>query len=211
MADALRDELLSVPGIAGAEVESDEGIAGVRVQLAEGADADAVGLAVRRILSDHGMRPAPVEPGEEGLGPPPPPGAPGSVVSFPLVGEHAKSHKAGAAAMVGEAALEGVGVEETPQGISVSVRCSDGRSADRVLDESGIEGMDEAIVGAVAALLDIDQVLLVRVSEVALGEHKVVTVLLSAGEKSLTGSAILRGGRAYATARATWIALSQTG
>ena len=48
MADALQDELLAVPGIAGAEVESDSGVAGVRVQLAVGADADAVGAAVRR-------------------------------------------------------------------------------------------------------------------------------------------------------------------
>ena len=92
MADALQEELLSVPGVAGAEVESDEGMAGVRVQLAEGADAEAVGAAVRRILSSHGMRPAAADRVEPVAGPPPPPGAPGSIVTFPLVGEHAREN-----------------------------------------------------------------------------------------------------------------------
>ena len=62
MPAALQDDLMAVPGIAGAEVESESGLAGVRVQLAMGADADSVGVAVRRILAEHGMRPAPTEP-----------------------------------------------------------------------------------------------------------------------------------------------------
>ncbi|MGA9597272.1 MAG: hypothetical protein WBV06_14020, partial [Acidimicrobiia bacterium] len=85
---ALQQELLAVPGIAGAEIEDEHGIAGVRVQLAEGADASAVGAAVRRILREHGMRATAGERDSEHGGPPPPPGA-GSVVDFPVVGSYA--------------------------------------------------------------------------------------------------------------------------
>lgn len=208
MAEALQEELLAVPGIAGAEVESEEGVAGVRVQLAEGADAETVGAEVRRILAQHGMRPFPDDPGEHGVeGPPPPPGAPGSVVSFPLVGEHARSDESVVPDVVAEATLEGVAVEETPDGMSVLVRLSDGRRAERALDDAGAIGLDEAILGAVAELWDQEQVSLVQVSEAKLGEHTVVTVLIAAEGRELTGATIQRGGRAYAVARASWIAL----
>jgi len=57
LADSLQDELLSIPGIAGAELEgSDDHPMGVRVQLATGADPGQVGEAVQRVLASHGMR-----------------------------------------------------------------------------------------------------------------------------------------------------------
>jgi hypothetical protein len=150
MAEALRDELMSVPGIAGAEVDNDQGVAGVRVQLAVGADPEEVGAEVRRILSDHGMRPA-EEPQEEPVtGPPPPPGAPGSVVSFPLVGEHARQ-KAPAADTSGELLLESVAIEETPDGVAVLVRAANGANAGSAL-ESGLDDLDAAVVAAVGEL-----------------------------------------------------------
>ena len=202
MAEVLREELLTVPGIAGAAIESDGGVAGVRVQLAEGADADAVGAAVRRILSSHGMRPVLADP--EDL---PPPEAAGSVVSFPLVGEHVRPDEP---EMLIEAGLESVALEETPQGIAVAVRSSDGRRADRIL-EAGVAGMDDAVVAAVAQLLEHDRVELIALSEVVLGSETVVTVLLDSGRRQLTGAAVQHGGRPYAVAKATWIALSQSG
>ncbi len=208
MAAALQDELLAVPGIAGAEVESDRGFAGVRVQLATGADADAVGIAVRRILAEHGMRPVPAE-GEDGSeGPPPPPGAPGSVVSFPRVGEHAAPAGGVDATEMVARRLESVAVEETPDGISVLVRSSDGRRSDRML-ELGIGGMDAAVVDAVAELADERDVSLAGVSESELAGYTVVTVLVAVGEnRHASGAAVQQGGRAYAVARATWVALS---
>lgn len=206
MAEALREELLAVPGIAGAEVESDQGVAGVRVQLAVGADPDEVGAAVRRILADHGMRPAKAEPGDPG-GPPPPPGAPGSVVSFPLVGEHAI---AGAAAEpeTAEIRLESVSVEETPEGISVTIRATDGAHTVRTLD-SGLSGMDEAVVAAVAELTGTPDAALVEASEARLGERTVITVLVALDEATeVSGAAVQMGGRAFAVARAAWVALT---
>jgi len=57
LANLLHDELLAIPGIAGAELEGAvEHPAGVRVQLAVGADADMVGREVQRVLAAHGMR-----------------------------------------------------------------------------------------------------------------------------------------------------------
>ena len=208
MAEALREELLAVPGIAGAEVESDQGVAGVRVQLAVGANPDEVGAAVRRILAQHGMRPATTEPGESGEdGPPPPPGAPGSVVSFPLVGEHAVLQEdADPASAVDR--LESVSVEETPEGISIAVRSTSGSRAGSMLDD-GIAGIDAAVVAAVAELTETATASLVDVSEARLGELVVITVLLSLGETDqVSGSAIQSGGRAYAVARASWVALT---
>jgi hypothetical protein len=208
MAEVLRNELLAVPGIAGAEVESDQGVAGVRIQLAVGADADEVGAAVRRILALHGMRSTDVDAAESGTdGPPPPPGAPGSVVSFPLVGEHAVADQVAEGEAV-ESRLESVSVEETPDGISVSIRSSDGSRAGRMLN-AGVAEMDDAVVAAVAELTENPEAALVDLSEAELGGHTVMTVLLSLdGVTQVTGSAIQLGGRAYAVARAAWIALT---
>lgn len=208
MAEALREELLAVPGIAGAEVESDQGVAGVRVQLAVGADPDEVGAAVRRILAQHGMRPAITEPREVGGDvPPPPPGAPGSVVSFPLVGEHAIAQEDAEPDSAVER-LESVSVEETPDGISIAVRSTSGTRAGGTL-EDGVVGIDAAIVAAVAELTENAPVSLVDISEIRLGEQVVITVLLALREgDQVSGSAIQSGGRAYAVARATWVALT---
>jgi hypothetical protein len=215
MAEALRDELLSVPGIAGAEVDTDQGVAGVRVQLAVGADAEEVGAAVRRILTDHGMRPADEsagesagEPAEEAVtGPPPPPGAPGSVVSFPLVGEHARTQPTAGEA-VGEVRLESVAIEETPEGVVVLVRSADGSRASSTL-ESGLAEMDGAVVAVVAELIGAGPVTLVDVLEETVDELVVLTVLVGSGEgPPQAGAAVQLGGRAYAIARATWAALT---
>lgn len=53
----LREELLALDGIAAAELDGDHTTpSGVRVRLAPGADPDAVGRDVQRILAAHGMR-----------------------------------------------------------------------------------------------------------------------------------------------------------
>lgn len=53
---SLRDDLLSIPGVEGAEVEgSPDKPAGLRIRIAEGADQRAVGSAIRRVLTSHGL------------------------------------------------------------------------------------------------------------------------------------------------------------
>ena len=57
LADSLRSELMSIAGIASAELDGGEDAPqGVRVQLAAGADAESVGREVQRVLANHGMR-----------------------------------------------------------------------------------------------------------------------------------------------------------
>jgi len=219
MADALRNELLTVPGIAGAEVDDSGGVAGVRVQLAAGADAETVGVAVRRILISHGMRPsttstkdggdaAPEDvPGEEETpvaGPPPPPGAPGSVVSFPLVGEHALAESTTDPVP----ALESVAVEERQDGVSVHVRTTAGARTVRTVDPSGSD-MDVSVAAAVAELVGNPEAELLGTAESEIAAHTILTVLMGVGDDRLSGSAVQRGGRAFAMARAVWAALER--
>jgi hypothetical protein len=227
MANALRDELLAVPGIAGAEVETGEGVAGVRVQLALGADAAEVGTAVRQILIQHGMRPA-EEIEEVAAGPPPPPGAPGSVVSFPLVGEHAKTEAASfdedvpapeemiPAGEESEAlapdtgtpqSLGSVAVEETSAGLKVVVRLSGGEAAE-VAVNSGLAGLDASVAEGVANLIGAAPVQLIDVQETTANDSTVLTVFLTTVDQGdVVGAAIQTGGRAFAVARAVWAAL----
>lgn len=56
VANSLRDDLLGIPGVEGAEVEgSTDAPAGLRIRIAEGADQQAVGGAIRRVLGSHGL------------------------------------------------------------------------------------------------------------------------------------------------------------
>lgn len=53
---SLQDDLLAIPGVEGAEVEgSGDRPAGLRIRIAEGADQQAVGSAIRRVLTEHGL------------------------------------------------------------------------------------------------------------------------------------------------------------
>lgn len=61
----LREQLLAIDGIAAADLDGDHtSPAGVRVRLAPGADADAVGREVQRVLAEHGMRSHMTEPSD---------------------------------------------------------------------------------------------------------------------------------------------------
>jgi hypothetical protein len=56
VASSLQDDLLGIPGVEGVEVDgSNDAPAGLRIRIAQGADQDAVGGAIRRVLSAHGL------------------------------------------------------------------------------------------------------------------------------------------------------------
>lgn len=79
---SIREELLSVPGVAGAEFDGDPVVPeGVRVRLTPGADADDVGREVKRVLADHGMR-SHVTPQAVAPRRPPPPPEPRTVINL---------------------------------------------------------------------------------------------------------------------------------
>lgn len=55
-ARSLQDDLMDIPGVEGADVEgSGDTPAGLRIRIAEGADQQAVGGAIRRVLTAHGL------------------------------------------------------------------------------------------------------------------------------------------------------------
>jgi hypothetical protein len=70
-ARSLQDDLMDIPGVEGADVEgSGETPAGLRIRIAEGADQQAVGGAIRRVLTAHGLGTdthLPGEPSEESV------------------------------------------------------------------------------------------------------------------------------------------------
>lgn len=211
MADALREELMRIPGIAGAEVEGDSGVAGVRVQLTPDADPDRVGAEVRRILANHGMRSA-IEAGPDGSpsGPPPPPGVPGSVVSFPRprrepVSSAVESSATGptARAEPEPGGLESVAVEEAAHGMVVRIRTRRGDTAEHSIGRSG--GLDGGIIAAVSNLRG-GEAELVEVLENTVDGAAVMTVVLEVRGSRFAGAAVQTGGRAFAVARAAWAA-----
>lgn len=64
---SLQDDLLDIPGVEGAEVDgSGDAPAGLRIRIAQGANQEAVGGAIRRVLSAHGLGTDTQLPGEAG-------------------------------------------------------------------------------------------------------------------------------------------------
>jgi hypothetical protein len=244
VADSLRDELLSIPGIEEAELEGDaETPAGVRVRLSADADTDSVGEEVRRVLATYGMR-SHVTTAAEPASPPPPPGAPASVVTLPGVSVAPPPAAFGDAQPVtGVAApdevitepqapaepvpaeppapavatppvalrrLHSAAVEEGRAGVTVRVSADDGAVAERRA-RPGEAGLDEAVVSATAELVDGSAAppLLIEVVEQEVAGTPLMTVVLELADGArCAGSAVADGGRVYAIAHATWLALS---
>jgi hypothetical protein len=83
-ARSLQEDLLSIPGVEGAEVEgSSDRPAGLRIRIAEGADQRAVGGAIRRVLTSHGLGTDTRLPGESNADASPPQIAPVTAIGSP--------------------------------------------------------------------------------------------------------------------------------
>jgi hypothetical protein len=215
----LRNELLSIAGIASAELEgAEDAPQGVRVQLAAGADAESVGREVQRILASHGMRshrpneqvvadtfddgqgataPAQAPAAVAGFhqpGPPPPPGAEGNggaVFRLPGVTQpEVEPHRE---------------LEPIRSGIAVRVVAGDSSVIRQVGSSS--DGMDAAIVGAITELLGLESEL-IAVQRGEAGDALIVTVLVEVvGVGRQVGSAVITAGETFAVGQAAWQAL----
>ncbi len=223
---SLRDSLQAVAGVAGAEVDVTDGTpTGVRIRLDPDADPDAVGEQVQQVLSTHGIRarlggaeaaaPPPAEP-RRAAGPPPPPGA-GAVLALadaegarrgavPVAFDHGEP--VAELPPVAGASLAGVAVEETRDGVVVTVTAADGRrEARRARWSDG--GLEDAVVAAVAALAGQDSPpALVGTREIEIeGSEAVVVMLERLDGRRLAGAAVVEAGAPFALARAVWAAL----
>jgi hypothetical protein len=185
----------------------------VRVQLARGADRRAIAEAVQRLLEAHGLRsrvapdrrqpgpdtpPAPpVEPPRPTSSSTPPPGPPG--VNAESSGRPVLPTVSGG--------IEAITVSETPEGVLVVVVADGGRTASRRARRT--EGaLDEAIVGAVAELIDPDApppgLRAVEYSE----SFPAITVFLEGSDGRIrAGVAMVAASHPFALAQAAWAAL----
>lgn len=70
--NSLQDDLLGIPGVEGAEIDgAQDSPQGLRIRITEGADQEAVGGAIRRVLSAHGLGTDTQLPGERSQVPTP--------------------------------------------------------------------------------------------------------------------------------------------
>ncbi|MEA3510859.1 MAG: hypothetical protein U9R51_05435 [Actinomycetota bacterium] len=182
----LRDDLLSVPGVAGAHLDGNAMAPnGVRVQLAPGVDAAVVGDEVQRVLSLHGLR---------------------SELSE-RVPDYDSIEVPVAQAASPDVSLSSVGVAEGRDGVVVEALADDVAVSVRAAGTSG-PALDQAVVSAVAQLAGATSTPLIRSVDVHdIGGASVVTVVIDEDGERLVGSAIMEGGRAYALGRAVWAAL----
>jgi hypothetical protein len=235
IAESLRDELLSVVGVASAEVDAEgDTPSGVRVRLLPDADAQQVGLEVQRVLASHGMRSRVASDGEALPIPtaapppvPPRPSAPPPVPEVaPVVADEIPAVEPAAAPPDGEPAagstsspqaapdaggrpeLASLAFEESADGVSITAVASDGRRFTRRAGAVTDEAVSEAVVAAVGALAEGKPQRLMWVHSEAIEGTQVVAVLIERSDGTrLAGASVVRAAKAYAVARATWAAL----
>lgn len=186
--DTLRGELLALSGVADAEVDSTSTPPDVRVHLAPGADPRAVGVQVQRVLASHGLRSRMAD---------------GMVVAPPEASSPAPPAPQATAA----GGIVQVTVDETAEGVTVTVSTADGRSETHP-GEPSEQGIAQAAVAAVGKLATGASARLVWMSTAEAEGTTVVSVLLERTDGArLAGAATVRGSLAHAVARASWNAL----
>lgn len=229
-AENLREELMSLDGVAGAEVdESQDSPSGVRVRLEPDADARIVGVEVQRVLASHGMRsritgdeeaepegdaqPEPptevaaaVVPEEPAEPLPVPPSVPPPPLEPPPIGVPEPPGEA-PPSVGAEPGLASLAVEESAEGVTVIAAATDGRTLTQASGPSE-EGLLDAVVSAVGALAEGESPGLISVVFSDANDAEVVTVVAERSDGStVAGAAVVRVGRPFAVARATWSAL----
>ena len=187
-----------MPGVAAADLSAADGRpTQVAVTLSPAADPVVVGAAVQRVLAAHGMGSRLVN----GSSPPP------DHVAQPVIEEAPESVELAPSATEAIGDLASLTVEESPGEVLVVATATDGRRYSRVTREGG-EAMSAAVVAAVGALFLGRAPRLLAVSYQESDGVEVVTVVLQRRDGTrAAGAAVVRSGRPYAVARATWAAL----
>jgi len=222
----LRDELRAIPGVADAAVDDVAGEpSDVRVRLRPDADPARVGIEIQRILASHGMRsrvagrPAPfvdapvgLPTPEPGLGPDSMPGAPSPPLDrvddpdAPVpVGEFGPPPRA---AEDDRPVLASLALEESAEQVVVTAVASNGMRFTRRAADTTDAALSAAVAAAVGALAEGRPQRLLWVSTETVDGSEVVTVVLEKVDGGrVAGAAVVRAGKAFAVARATFAAL----
>lgn len=105
-------------------------------------------------------------------------------------------------------ALASLSFDESPAGVIVTAVADDGQRFSRRAAEPTDEAVSAAVVAAVGALAEGRPQRLVWVSAVMVDDSEVVTVVVERSDGTrVAGAAIVRAAKAYAVARATYVAL----
>lgn len=220
---------MALDGVAGAEVdESLDSPSGVRVRLEPDADARIVGVEVQRVLASHGMRSritgdgveppsdteletpaevaATVVPEQPAEPLPVPPSVPPPPLEPPPSAIPEAPSEAPPSAGI-ESSLASLAVEESTEGVTVIAAATDGRTLTQASGPTE-EGLLDAVVSAIGALADGESPSLISVVFSDANDSEVVTVVAKRADGStVAGAAVVRVGRPFAVARATWAAL----
>ena len=135
-----------------------------------------------------------------------PPSNGGTEMSFSPSGETPPAYEPPSAAGR-DAKFANLRVDESPEGLVITATASDGRSLTQRSGPSE-DGLYESVVSAVGALADGRPPTLVNVERKAIDGTEIVTVVVERADGTrFAGSAVVRAGKAFAVARATWSAL----
>lgn len=205
--------MLAITGVASAEIATDgAAISGVRVRLEPGSAPGPVGKEIQDVLARHGVE-GTVGTRQDRSGPPPPPGAAGAAVvalasyADPAPDEDPQVEPAPRPNLVVEAQLDGVSVEESAGGTTITVRSTDGRTAMR-RPGSGDAAMVEAVAAAVSELHGGSARFVGHASIEVGGVPVVVIVMEDRDGRRLVGASPAGTGTPYSAAKAAWAALA---
>lgn len=230
-ADDIRDQLMALPGVADAEVDPQDGAPSeVRVRLRPDADPDRVGAQVQQVLASHGMRsrvagddlapvvnlPLAVPTISPGSAAPPPVADPASASSEPVADpgepvaepEPIRTEVAPHRDASPRASLASLAYEESVDGVTVTAVATDGQRFSRKAADTTEAAVAAAVAAAVGALAEGRPQRLLRVTTEIIDGSEVVTVVVEKDDGTrVAGAAIVRASRAFAVARATFVAL----
>ncbi len=197
--EQLNDQLAAIPGVASAEVTlTDDGPPVARVVLDGSRDPEEVRSRINALLGSFVPSVAETVPAvtrrRGGLG-----RGLGEVIEEQLA-DREPAHLRPATVPV-TAEIVSVGVVETTDGVHVEVEDDAGNRRTHLVEASG--SIDDAIVGAVGALLDIGQYATITISDASTAEGEVVlaTAVTATGTRTV-GAAYVEFGRPWAVARA---------
>lgn len=198
VAEQLNDQLAAIPGVAYAEVTlPDDGPPVARVVLDGSRDPEEVRSRINALLGAS-LPPVPetIPAGRRrsGLG-----RGLGKVIEEQGADREPAHLRPATEPIIAE--IVSVGVVETTDGVHVEVEDDAGNRRTHLVDASG--SIDDAIVGAVGALLGIGQFATITIADATTSEGEVVlaTAVTTTGTRTV-GAAYVEFGRPWAVARA---------
>jgi hypothetical protein len=203
-ASELETLLMAIDGVASVFIEEAEGSpVSTSLRLSDNADEAVVSAAVNEVLSGRGLR-------TQGQAE-----APTEVLEDPVVdhGFSSPNSQPPQILAVSPARVQTAEIIQTSEGLRVSVRLTDGRTAERVVEPGG-DQIRMAVVAIVGVLLGVVGARLTQYKVEEFAGRRAVTVIIERGSLGTgvgtafeSGTVFEKGTVELAIARATWAAI----